>query len=116
EVMEERQVSVDGHTFQMEEPFIVVATQNPVEQEGTYHLPEAQLDRFLFKITVRYPDLPEDLQILKQHQHVRPGSLPEDIRAVMHAADITGLRERVQAVVVEERLLHLISALVGRAR
>jgi MoxR-like ATPase len=60
EVMEEKQVSVDGNTYKMQLPFMVVATQNPVEQEGTYRLPEAQLDRFLFKINVPYPSLDEE--------------------------------------------------------
>ena len=61
EVMEERQVTIDGHNYKMEEPFIVLATQNPVEQEGTYRLPEAQLDRFLFKIEIKYPSLEEEI-------------------------------------------------------
>ena len=65
EVMEERQATIDGTTYKMEPPFIVFATQNPVEQEGTYRLPEAQLDRFLFKISVDYPTLEEETQILK---------------------------------------------------
>src|ERR1700722_9226546 len=67
EVMEERQVTVDGQTFHLQPPFMVVATQNPIEQEGTYHLPEAQLDRFLFKINVGYPTLEEEIQILQRH-------------------------------------------------
>ena len=69
EVMEERQATVDGNTYKMATPFIVLATQNPVEQEGTYRLPEAQLDRFLFKISVGYPSLEEEVLILQQQQH-----------------------------------------------
>src|SRR5215211_3288118 len=67
EVMEEKQVTVDGQTYSLAAPFIVVATQNPIEQEGTYHLPEAQLDRFLFKITVTYPTLHQEFQVLMNH-------------------------------------------------
>src|SRR5476651_819101 len=67
EVMEERQITIDGHSYKMEEPFIVIATQNPVEHEGTYRLPEAQLDRFLMKITVGYPTLEEEIKILEKH-------------------------------------------------
>src|ERR1700744_1011732 len=64
EVMEERQVTIDGKTYKMQEPFIVLATQNPIEQEGTYRLPEAQLDRFLFKIEIKYPTLEEEITII----------------------------------------------------
>src|SRR5690242_10060155 len=67
EVMEERQITVDGHSYQLSVPFMVVATQNPIEQEGTYHLPEAQLDRFLFKINVSYPTAEQELRIVMQH-------------------------------------------------
>src|SRR5471030_2978640 len=69
EVMEERQITIDGHTYKMDEPFTVLATQNPVEQEGTYRLPEAQLDRFIFKIEIKYPTLEEEIAIItQQHQ------------------------------------------------
>src|SRR5690349_10628083 len=66
EVMEEKQITVDGKTYQMQPPFMVLATQNPIEQEGTYRLPEAQLDRFLFKVVVPYPNETEELEILNQ--------------------------------------------------
>src|SRR5215216_60886 len=69
EVMEERQVTVDGQTYPLQLPFMVVATQNPIEQEGTYHLPEAQLDRFLFKILVTYPSQQEEVRVLLHHHH-----------------------------------------------
>src|ERR1700691_3924730 len=71
EVMEERQITVDGQTFHLQPPFMVVATQNPIEQEGTYHLPEAQLDRFLFKIRVQYPTPEEEFQIVTNHHLMR---------------------------------------------
>src|ERR1700749_2693752 len=71
EVMEERQITIDGQTYQMQEPFTVLATQNPVEHEGTYRLPEAQLDRFLFKIEIKYPSLEEEILIItQQHQQI----------------------------------------------
>ncbi|RZJ76230.1 MAG: AAA family ATPase, partial [Flavobacterium sp.] len=66
EVMEERQITVEGKTYEMEAPFLVIATQNPIEQEGTYRLPEAQLDRFLFKISIEYPNLEEEISILQR--------------------------------------------------
>src|SRR6202035_2935106 len=71
EVMEERQITVDGQSFQLQPPFMVVATQNPIEQEGTYHLPEAQLDRFLFKINVSYPSPDQEFQIVTNHHQLR---------------------------------------------
>src|SRR5688500_9978900 len=78
EVMEERQVTVDGTTYPMESPYVVVATQNPIEQEGTYRLPEAQLDRFLFKITIDYPSVDEEVSILEGH-HTRGGVMVLDV-------------------------------------
>src|SRR5690606_16867795 len=66
EVMEERQITIEGNSYKMESPFLVIATQNPIEQEGTYRLPEAQLDRFLFKITIDYPKLEEEIAILQR--------------------------------------------------
>src|ERR1700761_4919459 len=71
EVMEERQVTVDGQTWHLQPPFMVVATQNPIEQEGTYHLPEAQLDRFLFKINVLYPSADQEFRIVANHHEMR---------------------------------------------
>src|SRR5579862_8197358 len=75
EVMEERQVTVDGQTFRLAPPFMVVATQNPIEQEGTYHLPEAQLDRFLFKINVDYPTQEQEFQIVANHHRLNSGNM-----------------------------------------
>src|SRR5688572_29216325 len=88
EVMEERQVTVDGQTFHLESPFIVVATQNPIEQEGTYHLPEAQLDRFLFKINVLYPTAEQEFSILMHHHHSRPDTFLDRVHPVITATDI----------------------------
>src|SRR5678815_6033421 len=92
EVMEERQVTIDGHTYFMKPPFLVLATQNPIEQEGTYRLPEAQLDRFLFKIDVGYPSLQEEVTILERQHHVNQKDLLKDIPSVLSAGDIEGYR------------------------
>src|ERR1700692_783969 len=75
EVMEERQITVDGQTMQMQQPFLVIATQNPIEQEGTYHLPEAQLDRFLFKIRVDYPNAEEEFEVVTKHHNANGNHL-----------------------------------------
>src|SRR6201995_1013806 len=94
EVMEERQVTIDGHNYAMEEPFIVLATQNPIEQEGTYRLPEAQLDRFLFKIEIKYPSLEEEIRIVtQQHQHKTNDQLAE-VKPILSKEDIISLRNQ----------------------
>lgn len=116
EVMEERQVSMDGVQHPLPSPFMVLATQNPIEQEGTYRLPEAQLDRFLFKIRVDYPVLAEEEEILRRH-HTRHGSTPLDaIRPVLTADQINTYRALVREVVVEENLLTYIARIVHATR
>lgn len=116
EVMEEKQVTVDGYSHIMERPFMVLATQNPVEQEGTYRLPEAQLDRFLFKISVPYPTEEEEVRILSRF-HQAPG---EDIIAgmqeVLTGHHISELRKQVRQVLIEEKLLQFIAKLVTSTR
>lgn len=116
EVMEERQVTVDGNTFHLAAPFMVVATQNPVEQEGTYHLPEAQLDRFLFKINVLYPTAEQEVQILMHHHRSRQESMLEMIHPVISATDIESLRADVRRIHVDEKLMNFITAIVGNTR
>ena len=116
EVMEERQVTVDGQTMKMQQPFLVLATQNPVEQEGTYHLPEAQLDRFLFKINVDYPNGEEEFQIVSKH-HLSNGNLLEElVEPILNASVIASLRKQVSAIRVEEKLIRFIVALVSSTR
>ncbi len=116
EVMEERQVTIDGNMYKMEAPFMVLATQNPIEQEGTYALPEAQLDRFLFKIDVGYPEFEDEVLILKTH-HQRKGKLPETaIEAVLTPETISRLRDQIHEIVVEEKLLHYIAELIHKTR
>jgi MoxR-like ATPase len=116
EVMEERQVTIDGVTYPMEAPYIVVATQNPVEHEGTYRLPEAQLDRFLFKIVVRYPTLDEEVQIVAGH-HQRKGINPtQEVHSVLTAENMASYRALIQEIHVEPNLLKYIAQLIHETR
>lgn len=116
EAMEERQVTVDGVTYPLEAPFMVVATQNPVEQEGTYRLPEAQLDRFLFKINVDYPTLQQETKILADF-HARHNSMNlSEVNAVVSAAQLKGFREKVYSLHVEPNLLGYIAQIVNQTR
>ncbi|HPW62525.1 MAG TPA: MoxR family ATPase [Cyclobacteriaceae bacterium] len=116
EVMEERQVTVDGHTHKMKSPYMVLATQNPIEQEGTYRLPEAQLDRFLFKIAVNYPSQDEEIEILSRH-HERKGFQPvAEVNSVLTADQIHGFRQFVQQVHIEKNLLTYIAQIIQETR
>lgn len=116
EVMEERQITIDGKTYKMAEPFFVIATQNPIEQEGTYALPEAQLDRFLFKIKVGYPDKAEEIEILKSH-HLRKNRKPEElIEPVMTEEDLLKYRSLVNDVIVDDKIMDYIVEIVQRTR
>ena len=116
EVMEERQVTVDGYTHIMGIPFIVLATQNPIEQEGTYRLPEAQLDRFLFKIDVKYPTLAEEITILTNQQGKTQGQMLEDVRKILSPVDIQHYRSQIQSVIVEPKLIEFIARIVNETR
>lgn len=116
EVMEERQITIDGQRYLMDPPFMVLATQNPVEQEGTYALPEAQLDRFLFKIKVDYPTLEEEITILNNH-HLRKGSAPQTaINAVVSPAKLQEFRAQTQEVLIEEKIVNYIASMVVKTR
>jgi MoxR-like ATPase len=116
EVMEERQITVDGQTYRFEPPFMVVATQNPVEQEGTYHLPEAQLDRFLFKINVDYPTLDQEVQIVLNHHELSTADMIQKVQPVLSAERIYALRQQVRNLHVEEKLVRFITSLVAGTR
>lgn len=116
EVMEERQVSMDGVRHPLPSPFMVLATQNPIEQEGTYRLPEAQLDRFLFKVRVEYPVLSEEEEILRRHHARRSGSALDDIKPVLTADQINACRALVREVVVEDQLISYIARIVHATR
>ena len=116
EAMEERQITIDGTKYEMQPPFVVLATQNPVEQEGTYALPEAQLDRFLFKIKVDYPSLQEEVLILQSH-HERKGSAPQkDIKAVLNPEKLAHFRKQTQEVLIEEKILNYVAEIVVKTR
>ena len=116
EAMEERQITNDGVTYMLERPFIVIATQNPIEQEGTYRLPEAQLDRFIFKIGVTYPSLEEETQIINlAHQRRNETSLT-DINAVLNAHQIDLYRQKVKEIHIDENLIKYIAQIVSQTR
>jgi MoxR-like ATPase len=116
EVMEERQVTIDSHTYKMHEPFIVLATQNPVEQEGTYRLPEAQLDRFLFKIEIKYPSLEEEITILTQQHQQKTLEQVSEVKPVLSGSDIIALRQQVRALYVEPKILAFAARIVIETR
>jgi MoxR-like ATPase len=116
EVMEEKQVTMDGTTYKMEEPFIVLATQNPIEQEGTYRLPEAQLDRFLFKIIVDYPTANEELEIIMREQALENTTKVSKIETVITGRKIVEFRSLVNQIKIEENLLKYIANIVVNTR
>jgi MoxR-like ATPase len=116
EVMEERQVTIDGYTHRMAVPFIVLATQNPIEQEGTYRLPEAQLDRFLFKIEVGYPTLQEEVAILNTQQGKTQLQMIETVRKILSPVDIQHYRSQVQSIIIEQKLVEFIARIVHETR
>jgi MoxR-like ATPase len=116
EVMEERQITIDGQTMEMQQPFLVIATQNPIEQEGTYHLPEAQLDRFLFKIRVDYPSEADEVTIVMKHHLSQGIEINHMINPVLNAMEIARMRGIVSRVHVEEKLIHYIVTLVASTR
>lgn len=116
EVMEERQVTVDGVSHKMQSPFVVLATQNPIEQEGTYRLPEAQLDRFLFKIEIDYPSLQEEILILQNQQGQSQEQLMLGVNKMVTAAAIQQYRSIVQQVSVDAKLIEYIAGIVNETR
>ena len=116
EVMEEKQVTIDGNTYKMEEPFIVLATQNPIDQEGTYALPEAQQDRFIFKINVDYPSLEEEIKIIES-EHKRKSDLPVNlINPVLTPAELAQYKETVKEVIVDDNIIKYIAELIHKTR
>jgi MoxR-like ATPase len=116
EIMEERQATVDGKTYLMASPFMVLATQNPVEQEGTYRLPEAQLDRFLFKILVPYPTEAEEMEILTQFHSMGNTPALDVIHPALKGDQIVSLRQQIKKQVIEEKLLLFIARLIHQTR
>ncbi len=116
EVMEERQVTVDGKTYQMSYPFFVVATQNPIEQEGTYKLPEAQLDRFLFKINIQYPTLDNEKAILRRFKSDFQQKKTDEVQAVLRGDELKMCRALVEQIHIKDELLDYIAAIVHSTR
>ncbi|MEP6597020.1 MAG: AAA family ATPase, partial [Ginsengibacter sp.] len=116
EVMEERQVTIDGTTHIMDFPFIVLATQNPIEQEGTYRLPEAQLDRFLFKINVKYPTLEQEIHILLNQQSLTQNALMKDVNKILSTHQIVEYRHTIHAVLIDPKLVEFIAKIVNETR
>ena len=116
EVMEERQATVDGTTYPMGMPYIVLATQNPVEQEGTYKLPEAQLDRFLMKITIDYPSAEEELEILTRHQQRHDFLKLEAVKSVLSCTEVMELQQMASETFVDPSLLRYMVQIVQQTR
>lgn len=116
EVMEERQVTIDGITHLMDFPFLVIATQNPIEQEGTYRLPEAQLDRFLFKIIISYPSLEEEINILLNQQSVPQNSLLDRVKKIISISQISSYRKIVNEVIIDPKLIEFIAKIASETR
>ena len=116
EVMEERQVTVDGLTHKMQSPFMVIATQNPIEHEGTYRLPEAQLDRFLMKITVGYPTLDEEIKILQRHNQQAITELLNNMEAIITPEILSNARMQVRETHIEPKLLEFVAKIVWETR
>ena len=116
EVMEERQVTIDGETHRMGDVYTIIATQNPVEQEGTYKLPEAQTDRFLMKITMGYPSIDEEVAILERHHANATFVKLDDVKPVITRDELLQLRQMMQKVFVEPSLLRYIASIVQLSR
>lgn len=116
EAMAERQITIDGEEYDMAPPFLVFATQNPVEQEGTYRLPEAQLDRFLFKIKVDYPTLEEEVQILESKHHQKTKNVEGMIDAVLSAKEIAEYQSTIREIIIEDNLIKYIASIVDNTR
>jgi len=118
EVMQEHQVTADGKTYRLQSPFLVLATQNPLEHEGTYPLPEAQVDRFMFKLIVDYPSLEQESEILA---HYAAGRDPRELAAfdltpVMQASDVVAIQRAASGVIVEPKLIQYMTEIVAKTR
>ncbi|MEW6061419.1 MAG: MoxR family ATPase [Bacteroidota bacterium] len=112
EAMQERQVTIGEDTFKLDEPFLVLATQNPIEQEGTYPLPEAQVDRFMLKVKIGYPSKEEELQIMRQNVNGKPG----DVKAVVSPKEILRARASLQEIYMDEKIERYILDIVFATR
>ncbi len=116
EVMEERQITMDGTTYQLENPFIVFATQNPIEHEGTYKLPEAQLDRFIFKVEMNYPSLDEEIKILLEYNDRKSKNDLSLIQPIFSKAQLEAFRLQIRTIHIEEKIAAYIANIVNQTR
>ncbi|WP_281337320.1 AAA family ATPase [Flavobacterium eburneipallidum] len=116
EVMEERQITIDGSTYILDTPFLVIATQNPIEQEGTYRLPEAQLDRFLFKIAIDYPQMDEEIAIIQREHLLQNQGKLDNIKTILSSEEIKRYQTLVKQIIVEQNLLEYIAKIVVNTR
>jgi len=116
EAMAERQITMDGVEYEMKPPFLVFATQNPIEQEGTYRLPEAQLDRFLFKISVKYPSLEQEVRILESKHSQKTREVASLITTVLSAPQIAAYQSTIREIIIENNLLRYIASIVDNTR
>ncbi len=116
EVMEERQITADGTTYVLDRPFLVIATQNPIEQEGTYRLPEAQLDRFLFKINIDYPNLAEEIHIIQKENELQSRDKMSAIATIISQSHILDFQELVKQILIEQNLIEYIAKIVLNTR
>jgi len=116
EVMDERQITIDGKTYVMDSPFLVMATQNPIEQEGTYRLPEAQLDRFMFKVVIDYPNLVDECEIIRREHEALNGDKTIDVQKVVDKIDIDNVKSIVRSVLVEQNIIEYIARIVQETR
>ncbi len=112
EAMQERQVTISGQTYKLEEPFLVMATQNPIEQEGTYPLPEAQVDRFMLKLKITYPNKREEYEIMERMS----GNAPGEVRAVIQPADLLRWKEVTRSIYIDEKIKGYIVNIVSATR
>lgn len=116
EVMEEKQITVDGTTYPMEFPFLVIATQNPIEQEGTYRLPEAQLDRFLFRIKLKYPSIEQEAEILRKYKDDFSMKTAQDVGPVLSKEDLKESQELIEKVHIKEDIILYIAKIIDSTR
>jgi len=116
EVMEERQITMDGATYKLENPFVVLATQNPIEHEGTYKLPEAQLDRFLFKIEMSYPTLDEEIKILLEYNDRKSKNDLSMIQPIFSKEQLENYRLQIRTIHIEEKIAAYIANIVNQTR
>ncbi|MBU1366836.1 MAG: MoxR family ATPase, partial [Candidatus Omnitrophica bacterium] len=113
ECMQEHKVTLDGQSFPLDKPFMVIATQNPIEFQGTFPLPEAQIDRFLMKIGVGYPSIKEEIKIINEQKTTHP---IETISAVLNLEEVKELQEKIKKIEISEKILNYIVSLVSATR